>query len=52
MFYQLDLLTLLIAPLITYLAAALVFSLISKRDENQNLPLSASNLHYHDGHKS
>ena len=52
MFYQLDLITLLLAPLITYLAAALVFSLISKRDHNQSLPLSATNLHYHDGHNS
>ncbi len=52
MFYQLELLTLLIAPLITYLAAALVFSLLTNKDENQGLPLSTTNLHYRDGHNS
>lgn len=50
MFYQLNLLTILLAPVIAYLAAALIFSLIENKDEGQNLSISASNLHYRDGH--
>lgn len=49
MFFQLHLFTLLIAPVMAYLAAALMFSLLTKRDEEQSLPISASNVRFRDG---
>lgn len=40
MFYQLNLLTLLVAPLLAYSAAALFFSLITLKQIKQRLPKS------------
>ena len=52
MFDQLHVLTLLLAPVAAYLAAALVFALFSARTEDSKLSLNATNLHYQDGQKS
>ena len=49
MIYQMDLLTLLLAPVISYLAAALFFSLFEKNKEERSLPANPSNFHYRNG---
>lgn len=52
MIYQMDLLTLLLAPVMAYLAAALFFSLLDKDTEEQTLPANVTNLHYRNGQHS
>ena len=49
MIYQLDLLALLLAPVMAYLAAALFFSLLDSDSEERTLPATATNLHYRNG---
>lgn len=39
MFYQLDLLALLLTPVMAYLAAALLVSLVGKRDKEKSITL-------------
>ncbi|WP_193362866.1 protease-associated domain-containing protein [Aliiglaciecola lipolytica] len=49
MLNHIDLLTLLLAPVMAYLVAALVFSLVERRKNGHAVPVNASNLQYHDG---
>ena len=51
MVYHLDLLAILLAPVLSYLAAALCFSWLSKDKEPPSLNLDASIAHYRSGHK-
>jgi hypothetical protein len=46
MFYQLNLLLLLIAPLLAYLAAALMFSLVARQKTNQSLPQNTESVRF------
>lgn len=50
MFYQLNLLLLLIAPLLAYLVAALMFSLVTRQQTNQSLPQNAKSVRFRNGH--
>ncbi len=50
MLNHIDLLTLLFAPVIAYLAAALVFSAVQSKTGNHSLVSNSSSVHYHDGH--
>ena len=50
MFYQLNLLTLIFAPVIAYLAAALIFSMLASKEDDQSLQLNTNNFRYRDGH--
>jgi ABC-type bacteriocin/lantibiotic exporter with double-glycine peptidase domain len=50
MFYQLNLLLLLIAPLLAYLAAALMFSLVARQKTNQSLPQNTESVRFRGGH--
>ena len=52
MIYQMDLLTLLLAPVMAYLAAALFFSLLDEDSEERSLPANPTNLHYRNGQNS
>ena len=49
MIYQIDLLTLLLAPVMAYLAAALIFSVLDKDADEPTLSTNATNLHYRNG---
>ena len=49
MIYQMDVLTLLLAPVMAYLAAALFFSLLDKDSKERTLPANSNNLHYRNG---
>ncbi|MFA3792815.1 hypothetical protein AB6T38_17035 [Aliiglaciecola sp. SL4] len=49
MFNHIHLLTLLLAPVMAYLAAALVFSLVESKKNSHAVPVNGSNLQYHDG---
>ncbi len=51
MFNHIDLLILLLAPVMAYLAAALIFSVVESKKNNHAVPVNSSSLHYHDGHK-
>lgn len=51
MFNHIDLLILLLAPVMAYLAAALIFSLVESKKNSHAVPANAPTLHYHDGHK-
>ncbi|WJG09917.1 hypothetical protein [Aliiglaciecola sp. LCG003] len=51
MINHIHLLTLLFAPVMAYLAAALIFSLIESRSSHE-VPVNAKKIHYHDGHIS
>jgi hypothetical protein len=50
MFYQLNLLLLLLAPLIAYLAAALMFGLVTRQQTNQSLPQNTQSVRFRNGH--
>jgi Tfp pilus assembly protein FimT len=50
MYNHIHLLTLLLAPVMAYLAAALVFSVIeSRRSSSHAVPVNNANIQYHDG---
>lgn len=54
MFSQLHLITLIFAPVMAYLAAALIFSFVESKKGGHAYPANASsnnaNIRYHDGH--
>jgi hypothetical protein len=50
MFYQLNLLLLLIAPLLAFLAAALMFTFATKQQTNQSLPQNTESVRFRNGH--
>lgn len=52
MFSHIDLLTLLLAPVMAYLAAALIFSAIESKKNSQTVSANSATMHYHDGHNS
>ena len=52
MIYQMDVLTLLLAPVMAYLAAALFFSLLDKDSKERPLPANPTNMHYRNGQHS
>lgn len=56
MFSQLHLITLIFAPVMAYLAAALIFSLVESKKGSHaypaNTPTNTANIRYHDGHTS
>ena len=52
MINHIHLLTLLFAPVMAYLAAALIFSLVESRKSSHEVPVNQNKLHYHDGHSS
>lgn len=49
MFNHIHLLTILLAPVVAYLSAALIFSLIESRKNSHAAPVNSTVLHYHDG---
>ena len=51
MFNHIDLLIILLGPVMAYLAAALIFSLVESKRNSQAVPVNSSTLHYHDGQK-
>lgn len=52
MFNHFHLLVLLLAPVMAYLAAALVFSVVEIRKNSHAVPANKSHFKYHDGQRS
>lgn len=49
MFSHIHLLVLLLTPVLAYLAAALIFSMVENKRNGHAVPVNTGTLHYHDG---
>ncbi|GAA0853908.1 hypothetical protein [Aliiglaciecola litoralis] len=52
MFNHFDLLILLLSPVMAYLAAAVIFSLVESRKAGAAAPVQTASFEYHDGQRS